>query len=131
MVALAARRNASHIKAGRVRLVRGDGTALPVDTGTLHGVISVHSIYFWPDPTAVLAEIHRALHPGGRLVVAFRPGDLALPGRFDPTVYRVPTTTEVTGWLTATGCTDVCVQRRPTMPTVVWVTGAAPGAEMQ
>jgi RND superfamily putative drug exporter len=129
MVTLASRRNASHISAGRVRLVQGDGTTLPVATGALDGLISVHSVYFWAEPTAVLAEIHRALRPGGRLVLAFRPGDLALPGRFDPAVYRVPTTADVTGWLAATGFTDVCVEQRPTMPTVVWITGAATAVE--
>jgi SAM-dependent methyltransferase len=80
MVGLATQRNAAHIAAGRLRVVQGDGTALPVDPNDLDGVISVHSLYFWPDPPAVLAELHRAVRPGGRLVLAFRAGEHPLPG---------------------------------------------------
>jgi SAM-dependent methyltransferase len=70
MVTVAGRRNAAAVATGQVRVVEGDGTALPVGDGTLHGAISVHSVYFWPDPAAVLAEIRRTLRPGGRLVLA-------------------------------------------------------------
>jgi SAM-dependent methyltransferase len=122
MVTIAGRRNAAAVAAGRVRVVEGDGTALPVDDGTLAGALSVHSVYFWADPAGVLAEIRRALRPGGRLVVALRPGELPLPGRFDPAVYRVPTTDELTRWLRAAGFTDVRAEWRPRPATVVWLT---------
>ncbi len=122
MVAAAARRNAAYLTTGRVQLHHGDATTLPVDDDTLDGVISVHSIYFWPEPTAVLTAIQRALRPGGRLVLALRAGEHPRPARFDPTVYHVPTTTELTGLLHAAGFTDVAVQRRPHPATVVWVT---------
>jgi arsenite methyltransferase len=122
MVAVAARRNAAAVAAGHIRVVDGDGTALPVGDDTLDGALSVHSVYFWPDQAAVLAEIRRVLRPGGRLVLALRPGDHPLPGRFDPTIYRVPTTTELTGWLHAAGFTDIRTEHRPQPATVVWIT---------
>jgi SAM-dependent methyltransferase len=89
-------------------------------------VISVHSIYFWPDPPAVLAKLHRALRPGGRMVLAFRAGEHALPGRFDPAVYHVPPTFEVAGWLRAAGFAGVRDESRPTRPTIAWVMATKP-----
>jgi arsenite methyltransferase len=124
MVTFAGRRNAAAVAAGRIRVDEGDGTALPADDGTLDGVLSVHSVYFWPDPAAVLAEIRRALRPGGRLVLGLRPADHPLPARFDRTVYRVPTTDELIGWLHAAGFTDIRAERRPHPATVVWLTAA-------
>jgi SAM-dependent methyltransferase len=122
MVAVATRRNAAAVAAGHVRVVEGDGTALPVDADTLDGALSVHSVYFWPDPAAVLTEIRRALRPGGRLVLALRPADHPLPARFDPAIYRVPTTDELTEWLRVAGFTNVRTERRPQPATVVWLT---------
>jgi arsenite methyltransferase len=124
MVTVARRRNAAAVATGQVRVVEGDGTALPVDDGTLDGVPSVHSVYFWPDPAAVLAEIRRALRPGGRLVLALRPGEHPLPARFDPATYRVPTTGELIGWLHTAGFTDIRAERRPQPASVVWLTAA-------
>jgi arsenite methyltransferase len=122
MVNLAVRRNSNAVAAGHIRVVEGDGTALPVDDRTLDGALSVHSIYFWPDAAAVLTELRRALRPGGRLVMALRPGDHPLPARFDPAIYRVPSTDELTGWLRAAGFTDVRPERRPRIPAIVWLT---------
>jgi SAM-dependent methyltransferase len=84
MVAVAARRNAAAVAAGHIRVVGGDGTALPVDDDTLDGALSVHSVYFWPDPVAVLTGIRRALRPGGRLVLALRPGRPSAAGPVRP-----------------------------------------------
>jgi len=126
MVAAAVRRNARSVAAGRIRLYQGDGTTLPVADGSLDAVIGVHTIYFWPDPSGALSDIARTLRPGGRLVLALRAGEHPLPARFDPAVYRVPTTTGATGWLHAAGFAGISVQRRPHIAAaVVWVTATA------
>jgi arsenite methyltransferase len=127
MVAAAGRRNAKSIAAGRMRLHQGDGITLPVADDGLDAVIAVHAIYFWPEPTTTLADITRALRPGGRLVLAFRAGEHPLPARFDPAVYNVPTTTEATDWLHTAGFCDISVEHRPHIaPTTVWVTATLP-----
>jgi arsenite methyltransferase len=46
---------------------------LPFDPGRFDKVVSVASLYFWPDPAAALAELARVLRPGGRLVLCFEP----------------------------------------------------------
>jgi SAM-dependent methyltransferase len=121
MVAVAVRRNAAHINAGRIRLHHGDGT-LPAGDGTLDGVLSVHSLYFWPDPAVVLAEIRRALRPAdGSSSPSARASTRDPPG-FDPTVYRLPATTEAVDWLNDAGFTNMAVHRRPRTATIVWIT---------
>ena len=122
MVRTAGRRNAGLIAAGRMRLHHGDVTTLPVADDSLDAVIGVHTIYFWPNHGATLADMARALRPGGRLVLAFRAGEHPRPARFDPAVYHVPTTTEATEWLRVAGFTGVTVERRSHIPAIVWVT---------
>jgi SAM-dependent methyltransferase len=125
MVATAARRNTKAIAAGRISLHHGDGTTLPVPDDSLDKVLSVHNFYFWPDPRATLAEIARALRPGGRLVLTSIADDRPLSARFDPAIYRVPAITDATAWLREAGFVDVRVERRADIPTTVWFTATA------
>jgi SAM-dependent methyltransferase len=66
------------IEAGRerwreaVELHRADVTAMPLADAAADGILSVNTIYFWPDPGAALKEIRRVLKPGGRLVLGIR-----------------------------------------------------------
>ncbi len=69
MVAAALKRN----RGSNVDLRLGDAAQLPFADNAFNKVFSIHSIYFWPDPVAVLAEIHRVLKPDGRLVLTVLP----------------------------------------------------------
>lgn len=127
MLGVAARRNADLVAAGRLDLHLGDGTTLPLPDRDVDAVLAVHTIYFWPDPPTTLTEVARVLRRGGRLVLAFRAGEHPMPGRLDPSVYRIPTTEQVTGWLHAAGFTDVRAHQRPDLaPTVAFLTAAVP-----
>lgn len=129
MLDAATRRNAAAVAAGRVQLHRGDGTTLPLADGGMDAVIGVHTVYFWPDPPATLAEIVRVLRPGGRIVLALRTADHPIPRRFDRTVYRVPTTEQAVDWLRIAGFTDVEAHKRPDVADAnVWLTAATPSA---
>jgi SAM-dependent methyltransferase len=66
MLVLAARRCAGH---NNVEFQEADATALPLDDGSFDGVLCVQVLEYVADPAAALAEMHRALRPGGRLVV--------------------------------------------------------------
>lgn len=68
MVTQATHRNRAAITAGRLRLVRGDVSAVsafpPLDL-----ILAVHVIYFWADPVAPLKKLRAALAPGGVLAL--------------------------------------------------------------
>jgi ubiquinone/menaquinone biosynthesis C-methylase UbiE len=56
----------------RIRVRRGNVVKLPFAASTFDRVLTVNTIYYWPDLRAALGEIGRVLKPGGRLAVAFR-----------------------------------------------------------
>ena len=49
-----------------------DVATMPFEDASIDGLLSVNTIYFWPDPAAALREIRRVLKPGGRLVLGIR-----------------------------------------------------------
>ena len=52
-----------------VELLEGEATAPPVESGTFDGAVCVQVLEYVSDVDAALAELHRALRPGGRAVV--------------------------------------------------------------
>jgi ubiquinone/menaquinone biosynthesis C-methylase UbiE len=54
---------------GNVELVEGEATRLPVDDETFDGVVCVQVLEYVSDVEAAVAELRRALRPGGRAVV--------------------------------------------------------------
>jgi SAM-dependent methyltransferase len=54
-------------------LVRGDALRLPVKDGALDGATGHSLLYLLPDPAVALAELRRAVRPGGR-VAFLEPG---------------------------------------------------------
>jgi SAM-dependent methyltransferase len=55
--------------AGGAWAVRGSADALPLAGACLDVVLARHMLYHVPDPAAAIAEFHRVLRPGGRLLV--------------------------------------------------------------
>lgn len=48
--------------------VHGDAIALPFDDGSFDRVVAINTLEYIPDTAEALAEAHRVLKPGGRLV---------------------------------------------------------------
>lgn len=72
MVATAARLiHGKHLD-GRVSVKWGDVAKLPFRAGTFHKVLTVNSLYYWPDLPASLREVARVMKRGGRLAAGFR-----------------------------------------------------------
>jgi len=69
-VGLARRRLADRIAEGTAEIVAGDAAALPWEDGRFSVVTCMGSVEAFPDPGAALAEMHRVLRPGGRIVVS-------------------------------------------------------------
>ncbi len=68
---MASKRNAEAISAGRVRLHRAAGAALPFEEGAFDKACTVATAYVIADPAAVFREMHRVLKPGGLAAVTF------------------------------------------------------------
>lgn len=85
MLTRARARFAGQIAAGRIRLVNGSLTALPLDDRSLDAVISVNTVYFVSDLDAACAELARVLRPGGRAVLGI--GDPDAMARLPFTAY--------------------------------------------
>lgn len=66
MLAAAARRCEA---SDNVAFHEGDATSLPVEDGAFDAAICVQVLEYVADPTVALADMHRALRPGGRVVV--------------------------------------------------------------
>ena len=54
----------------KIRVLRGNVSSLPFPDATFDRAYTVNSVFFWPDPVAGIAEIHRVLRPGGLAVIA-------------------------------------------------------------
>jgi ubiquinone/menaquinone biosynthesis C-methylase UbiE len=51
-----------------LELIEGDAENLPFDSGSLDGVLLSGLVHHFPDPTRLIAEVHRVLKYGGRFV---------------------------------------------------------------
>ena len=57
-------------RSSRVAWVQGDAMSLPFSDGAVEAAVSTEAFHWFPDHDAALAELHRVLAPGGRLLVA-------------------------------------------------------------
>ncbi|MCI3132823.1 class I SAM-dependent methyltransferase [Phenylobacterium aquaticum] len=113
MLGVARKRNAAAIRAGRMELKPGMSAHLPFADADFTKALAVHTIYFWQRPERDLAEIHRVLAPGGRLVLGFRPSeDEAFVRNFPPEIYHIRPLAEVERLISAVGFCDVSTTSR-------------------
>jgi len=75
--------------------------------------LSVHTVYFWTNPTGHLREIRRVLRNAGRLVLACRSKEDNAAENFPGTVYTFYTADELTGLLQESGFATVDIMHRP------------------
>ncbi|MEU2392691.1 class I SAM-dependent methyltransferase [Streptomyces sp. NPDC007369] len=70
ILAMARRRCTALVARGRLRLALGTADRTGEPDASADVVISVNNLHLWPDVPAALAEIHRVLRPGGRMVLS-------------------------------------------------------------
>jgi ubiquinone/menaquinone biosynthesis C-methylase UbiE len=69
----AQKRNATAIREGRVSLRLADISHLPSFDTTFDKVFSVNSIFFWPDPVAILKRVRQWMQPQGLIAITVQP----------------------------------------------------------
>jgi MPBQ/MSBQ methyltransferase len=86
----------------------GDAEALPFADDSFDRYISCGSIEYWPDPARAIAEAHRVVRPGGRVLVV---GPLPPGGRLARFVADAwmlfPTDAQYRGWFEAAGLNEI------------------------
>lgn len=104
MLKRARTRNREAVWDTRITLHHADTASLPFAAARFDKALSVHTIYFWPDPAAHLAEVFRVLRPGGRFVLCCRStADQRAVDGFPDTVYRFPSVREVETTMVSAG----------------------------
>lgn len=83
MARLASQINRGARGRGQVGLAVASAGAIPLRGDCCDGVLAVNTLAFWEDASTGLAEIHRILKPGGRLVIAMQPRRASAGFRFD------------------------------------------------
>jgi ubiquinone/menaquinone biosynthesis C-methylase UbiE len=69
MLALASRRNAAAIAAGRLELHNADAAHLPFSDEEFTAAATANAFFFFDEPQAMLAEVYRTLAPAGRIAI--------------------------------------------------------------
>lgn len=103
----AKKNNRDSIKAGRVHLQKGNCQNMPFSDGTFDRVCAVNTLYFWKPPEPYLAEIHRVLKSGGRLVLGIRVKAQLNELPLDRTIFSAYTLEEVETLLLNAGFSGV------------------------
>jgi SAM-dependent methyltransferase len=101
------------LRNGRVELKLGVSEHLPWPADCFDKAYAVHTIYFWRQPARDLAEIHRVLRPGGRLVLGYRPSeDAGFARDFPAEIYNIRSIAEIERLVAEAGFSDVETQTR-------------------
>ncbi len=67
--AMVAKANSSYGEPDRVTFLQGEAEQIPLEDNSFDLVVSFESVFFWPDISKALMEIHRVLVPGGCLAI--------------------------------------------------------------
>ena len=78
MVSQAAVLNKAFIAQGRAEFNVSDASELPLADHSIDKILTINTIYFWPDLHKVFAEFKRVLRPGGTLILSIRPKESLL-----------------------------------------------------
>jgi arsenite methyltransferase len=123
----AARRFADELDLDRLRIVAGSADALPLETASQSGVITVNTVYFWPDLDRGLRELRRILAPGAPLAIGIGAVSVQRRMDFDSRAQRVIDAGALAGAMSGAGLTRIstATPRGDDGPAVV--RGHAPG----
>lgn len=82
MMQAASQRNRAALRAGQMRLLRGDVNALPFADQHFDKIFSIHTFYFWHDPVQIFTDLVRLLNIGGTLAITLATGRMMESGEW-------------------------------------------------
>ena len=127
MVAIARRRNQRFLRNKRVEVRAVRDGELALETAAFDGAYTVHCVYFWATPEAMLAQIGESLKPGARLVLAYLPDTDQVPSRLRDPSYRFYAPERIEALLAAAGFVNAATVRFPEISeTTVWTIAVKP-----
>ncbi len=112
MVTVARRRNRRAIQTGLVDLRDGEINSIPFEDASFDKVFSIHTLYFWSDPTQALHEVLRVLRPAGSFILTFLAKE-NWPGAEAATINGVYSGQEVVQLMLTAGFTHACIETGP------------------
>ncbi len=107
MLRVAERRCGAFVRQGVVDVRLGTVERMPFPDGAIDKALSVHTLYFWPDPLTAMAELRRVLRAGGHLALCFRKSSPEARAAFPASVYRFYGVDEVLDLLRAAGFAEL------------------------
>ncbi|MBF6171762.1 class I SAM-dependent methyltransferase [Nocardia blacklockiae] len=110
MLARAKSRYAADVGAGRLRVLEGSLTDLPLADAGVDAAITVNTVYFVTELDRACAELARVLRPGGRLVIGIGDPDAMARMPFTAYGFRLRPVPELIDALERAGFT---VEHRP------------------
>ena len=112
MVRRAERQFHAEIQSGRLKVQLGDIARLPFGDSAFDRVLTVNTIYFWPDTKQGLAEIYRVLRPNGIAAVSIRSRDKMEKRAVAKHNFRLFSADEVADFMRRAGFRNVSVDHR-------------------
>ncbi|MFI5783115.1 class I SAM-dependent methyltransferase [Nocardia sp. NPDC051570] len=103
MVNRARSRLTRYVDSGRLRLLQGSLSALPLADASLDAIITVNTIYFVPDLDVVFTELARVLRPDARAVICIGAPAAMARMPFTPYGFTLRPVTEVIAALERAG----------------------------
>jgi SAM-dependent methyltransferase len=107
MLRLARKRMRRWIETGRAELSLASSAKIPHPDGRFDAALAVHVVYFWNEPLADLREVRRALRPGGRVLLGYRPRDDGTVAMLPATVYALRSVDEIEALLAESGFVEI------------------------
>lgn len=102
--------NKDAIASGRCKIVGGNAKMLPLLRETHDLITAFETVYYWPSFNECVAEIHRVLKPGGKVLIANETDGIDPEGLKWPKLVGhmyIFTIEEIVEYLTEAGFTDI------------------------
>lgn len=101
--------HAEAIKAGRVQLMAASETGLPFENEVFQAIVTINTLYFWPDVATYLRSLTTALAPGGALVMTIADKSFMQSLPFTSYGFKLYELAEVQQYLAEAGLIDVFI----------------------